>query len=155
MASKSIAVLLRQDVKGFGKKGEVKQAAAGFARNYLLPKKIVGAATDDVVAQVAATAKRREAASAGAKAEAQKLADGLAGKAVTIRAKAGEKGKLFGSVSRADVAAALKDQLSLTLASGAIDLDEPLRQLGKHEVKLTLAAGVTGSVTVQIVSEKN
>lgn len=155
MASKSLSVLLRQDVKGFGKAGEVKRAAAGFARNYLLPKRLAVEATAAIVAQAEASAKRKTAKAAGTKAASEKTLAGLAGKTVTIKAKAGEKGKLFGSVSNRDIAAALKEQHSVSLPATAIALKEPIKTLGKHDVPLHVAADVKGTLTVQIVSAKN
>jgi len=154
MATKHMQVLLRQDVKDFGKKGEVKQAAAGYARNYLLPKKFAVEATKDIVAQAAAATARATAKAASSKADAQRVADKLKGAVVTIRVKAGEKGKLFGSVTKADVTDAIKRQLSVELPSQAVTI-EPIKTLGNHEVAVKLAPDVTGTVTVQVESSKS
>jgi len=147
-------VLLRQDVKGFGQRGEVKQAAAGYARNFLFPKKVAVEATPHILAQLKVASERKVTKAAGAKADAQRVADSLAGKTVTIRAKAGEKGKLFGSISARDLVGAIKDQLGVMLDAKALDLPEPIKQLGKHEVKVKLAPDVSGTVAIQIVSTK-
>ena len=148
-------VLLRQDVKGFGKSGEVKQAAAGYARNFLFPKKVAVEATPHILAQLKVASERRATKAAGAKADAQRVIDSLAGKTVTIRAKAGEKGKLFGSISARDLSAAIKEQLGVNINVKALDLSEPIKQLGKHEVRVMLAPEVSGTVTIQIVSAKS
>lgn len=154
MATKHMQVLLKQDVQGFGKKGEVKQAAAGYARNFLLPKAIAVEATKDIVAQAEAATARATKKAASSKADAERVLEKFKGAVVTIRVKAGDKGKLFGSVTKNDVADAIKRQLSVELPDQALTL-EPIKTLGKHEVAVKLAPEVTGTVTVQVESNKS
>lgn len=155
MAKKSVKILLNKDIKNFGRAGEIKTAASGFARNFVLPQKLGLIATPEIVAAHEAKIKNASEIQAKATASAKALADKLSGKTLTLRVKAGEKGKLFGSVTREDIAQALKDQHSATIDAKAVLLDQPIKTLGKHQVDISFASGVKANVTIQIVSAKS
>jgi len=146
-------IILREDVDKLGARGQVVKVAAGYARNYLLPKQLAVAATESnkkIVEQERQAHLRREAKAVG---EAQDLAKLLGGVTVTIAQKAGESDQLFGSVTAKDIAEALEKQ-NFTIDRRKIQLDEPIKQLGEHRVTLRLHREVPVEVTVQVVKEE-
>ena len=146
-------VILREDVERLGNRGDVVKVAAGYARNFLLPKKLAVAATDSnkkIVEQERQAHLRKEAK---LKNEAEDLSKLLVGAAVTIAQKAGENDQLFGSVTAKDVAEALEKQ-NFTIDRRKIQLDEPIKQLGQHKVNVRLHKDVTTEITVNVVREE-
>jgi large subunit ribosomal protein L9 len=146
-------VILREDVERVGARGEVVKVADGYARNYLLPKKLAVAATDSnrkIVEQERQAHLRREAKAVG---EAQDLAKLMNGVAVTIAQKAGESDQLFGSVTSKDIAEALEKQ-NYTIDRRKIELDAPIKQLGEFKVPVRLHREVTAEITVNVVREE-
>jgi len=146
-------IILREDVEKLGNRGDVVKVAAGYARNFLLPKKIAVPATDankKIVEQEKQAHLRREARLAG---EAQELAKLLSTVTLTIPRKAGENDQLFGSVTAADIADALAAQ-KFTVERRRISLDEPIRTLGEHKVQLKLHREVTAEITVNVTKEE-
>ena len=146
-------VILLQDVKSLGKKGEIVKVNDGYARNFVLPKKLgVEANTknlNDLKLQ-----KANEVKVAKEKLEeAKELAKKIEEKSVTLSIKSGEGGKTFGSVSTKEIAAALKSQLSLEVDKKKMLLDEPIRTLGTHIVKIKVHKEVTASLTVKVTEE--
>src|SRR5690242_17432291 len=145
-------VILREDIDRLGNRGDVVKVAAGYARNFLLPKKLAVAATESnkkIVEQERQAHLRKEAK---LKTEAEDLSKLMAGAAVTIAQKAGENDQLFGSVTAKDVAEAL-EQKNFTIDRRKILLDEPIKQLGEHKVSVRLHKDVTTEVTVNVVRE--
>ena len=145
-------VILREDIDRLGSRGDVVKVAAGYARNFLLPKKLAVAATDSnkkIVEQERQAHLRKEAKF---KTEAEDLSKLLAGATVTIAQKAGENDQLFGSVTAKDVAEAL-EQKNFTIDRRKIQLDEPIKQLGEHKVNVRLHKEVTTEITVNVVRE--
>ena len=145
-------VILRQDIEHLGSRGELVTVAAGYARNFLLPKRFAVPATDSnrkIVEQERQSHLRKEAKQIG---EAQDLAKLVEALTITITRKAGENDHLFGSVTASDVAdaLALKDY---TVERRKIQLDEPIRTLGDHKVSIKLHREVTAEVTVSVVRE--
>ena len=143
-------VILRADVNKLGHRGEVVQVADGYARNYLLPRKLAMPATPGntkVIEQEKAAAIRHEADD---RAQAEQLAGMLAGVTLTIARKAGEEDQLYGSVTAIDVAQALQAQ-GYTVDRRKIELDEPLKTLGEFDVPLRLHRDVQAKVKVQVV----
>lgn len=144
-------VILTQDVKGLGRAGEVVEVADGYGRNYLVPKGLAVAATGGTIKaiehQQALVRRRLEKE----RAEAESLAARLQGASVVVRARAGESGRLFGSVTAADVAEALAQQLGARVDRRRIELEGPIKTLGTYPVTLRLAPGI--SVAVQVVVE--
>jgi large subunit ribosomal protein L9 len=145
-------VILREDIENLGSRGEVVHVAAGYARNFLLPKRMAVAATESnkkIVEQERQAHLRKEAKQ---KTEAEDLGKMLSGVSVTIAQKAGENDQLFGSVTSKDVADALEKQ-HYTIDRRKVQLDEPIKQLGEHKVSVRLHRDVTAEVTVNVVRE--
>ena len=146
-------VILREDIERLGNRGQVVKVADGYARNFLLPKRLAVAATDanrKIVEQERQAHLRREAKQKG---EAEDLSKLLSGVTVTIAQKAGENDQLFGSVTSKDVADALAAK-NFTIDRRKVLLDEPIKQLGEFKVPVRLHKDVTAEVTVQVVKEE-
>ena len=145
-------VILREDIDKLGARGQVVQVASGYARNFLLPKRLAVAATESnkkIVEQERQSHLRKEAKQ---KTEAEDLGKMMAGVTVTISQKAGDNDQLFGSVTSKDVAEAL-EQKNFTIDRRKIQLDEPIKQLGEHKVVVRLHRDVTAEVTVNVVRD--
>jgi len=145
-------VILREDIDKLGARGQVVQVASGYARNFLLPKRLAVAATESnkkIVEQERQSHLRKEAKQ---KTEAEDLGKLIAGVTVTISQKAGENDQLFGSVTSKDVAEAL-EQKNFTIDRRKIQLDEPIKQLGEHKVAVRLHRDVTAEITVNVVRD--
>jgi large subunit ribosomal protein L9 len=146
-------VILREDIDRLGHRGDVVKVAPGYARNFLLPKKLAVAATDankKIVEQERQAHLRKEAK---LKSEAEDLSKLLGGITVTITQKAGENDQLFGSVTAKDIAEALEKQ-NFTVDRRRILLEDPIKQLGEHKVGVRLHREVTTEVTVNVVKEE-
>jgi large subunit ribosomal protein L9 len=146
-------VILREDIERVGNRGQVVKVADGYARNFLLPKRLAVAATDanrKIVEQERQAHLRREAKQKG---EAEDLSKLLNGVIVTIAQKAGENDQLFGSVTSKDVADALAAK-NFTIDRRKVLLDEPIKQLGEFKVPVRLHKDVTAEVTVHVVKEE-
>jgi large subunit ribosomal protein L9 len=146
-------VILRQDIEKVGSRGEVVKVAAGYARNFLLPKKLAVAATESnkkIVEQERQAHLRRDAKEVG---EAQDLSKLLNGVTVTIMQKAGENDQLFGSVTAKDVAEALALK-NYSIDRRKVQLEEPIRTLGEFKVPVRLHKDVTAEVTVIVSKEE-
>jgi len=146
-------VILREDIDKLGSRGEVVKVAPGYARNFLLPKRLAVAATDSnkkIVEQERQAHLRKEAKAQG---EAQQLAQIMTGATVRIAQKAGENDQLFGSVTSKDIAEALTAQ-NYNIDRRKIQLDEPIRQLGEYKVPVKLHRDVTVEITVVVAREE-
>lgn len=146
-------VILTQDVKSLGKKGEVVNVSDGYARNYILPKKL-GLEADaknlnDLKLQKASEAKKAKQLLEAA----QEMAKELEGREVVLKIKPGKDGKVFGSISSKEIALAAKQQCSLELDKKKIQLTEPIKALGAYEVGIKLHPQVTGKLKVNVVEE--
>lgn len=147
------AILLKE-VESLGAAGEVVDVSPGYLRNYLLPRKLAHPATE---ASIAEAIRRKEAAERAAKEQDERASEtaALLSKTVlTIAHRAGEDGKLFGSVTSQEVAEAIRDARGLKLDKKKIRLEEPIRQTGTHMVEIEVAPGVTASVKTMVVEEK-
>ena len=144
-------VVLRADVDGVGKKGDVVEVADGFARNFLLPGSRAFPATKGVVAQAAAMRRARDLKDAKDRASAETVARELVAKVIRIPAKAGTEGRLFGSVTAADIAEAVQSQAGVTLDRRRVELPEPIKSLGAHDVGVKLHTDVELRITVEVV----
>ena len=144
-------VILLEDVKSLGKKGQLVEVNAGYARNFILPKKLGVEATsknlNDLKLQKANAAK----VAAEQLAAAKELAEKIEKLTVTLKMKAGEGGKAFGSVSSKEIAAAAADQLKLDIDKKKLVLPEPIKTFGTHEVPIKLHKEVTGKLAVKVV----
>ena len=146
-------VILREDVEKLGTRGQLVKVAPGYARNFLLPKKLAVAATESnkkIVEQERQAHLRREAKVVG---EAGELGKMMASVVVTISQKAGENGQLFGSVTSKDIADALEAQ-GYTIERRKIGLEEPIKSLGEFKVPLRLHREVTVDIAVNVVKEE-
>ena len=146
-------VVLRDDVENIGRKGDLIEVTDGFARNYLVPRGLAMKATKGVVQQADAMRRNREARDARDRDAAQALADQLSGQRIELRARAGEGGRLFGSVTSADVADAVRAQTGVELDRRKTQLAEPLKELGAVEVPVKLHSDVEVTLTVDVVPE--
>ena len=146
-------IILREDIEKLGTRGQVVKVAAGYARNYLLPKRLAVTATESnkkIVEQERQGHLRREAK---LKNEAEDLAKILGGVTVTIAQKAGENDQLFGSVTAKDITEALEKQ-NFSIDRRKIHLDEPIKQLGEHKVTVRLHREVPTEITVIVVKDE-
>ena len=147
-------VILTQDVRGQGKKGQLIDAAEGYARNFLLPRKLAVLATADAINTMNLKEKARKAEEARLKAEAQEIAGKLQNCPVKLSAKAGNGGKLFGAVTGKEIAGALKEQFGMEIDGKKLVLDQPIKSFGSYEVKAKLGFEVSGTVYVLVIEEK-
>jgi large subunit ribosomal protein L9 len=146
-------IILREDVENLGSRGDMVKVAAGYARNFLLPRRMAVAATDSnrkIVEQEKQAHLRKEAKAQG---EAEELGKLVTAVNITIARKAGENDQLFGSVTAADIADVLTAQ-KYTIERRKIQLDEPIRTLGEHKVPVRLHKNVTVEVTVNVIKEE-
>jgi large subunit ribosomal protein L9 len=146
-------IVLRDDVEKLGKKGDLVDVADGYARNYLVPRGLAMKATRGVVAQAESMRRNRESREVRDRQAAEALVPQLAAKRIEVKARAGEGGKLFGSVTTTDIVAAIAEQTGVTLDRRNVTLDEPIRELGSVEVSVKLDAGVEATVGVDVVAE--
>lgn len=145
-------VILQQDVKGQGKKGQMIDAAEGYARNYLLPRKLAILATTDAINTMNLKEKARRAEEA-ANREAATLGGKIKDITVKIAAKGGKEGKLFGAITSKEISEALAQQYQLDVAKQKIVLDEPIKSFGTYEVKAKLGYEVSSKFSVSVVEE--
>ncbi|HVM65696.1 MAG TPA: 50S ribosomal protein L9 [Acidimicrobiales bacterium] len=144
-------VVLRADVSGVGKKGDILDVADGYARNYLVAKGMAFKASNGVVAQAQAMRRARDLKDARDREAAETVARTLVPAVIRVPARAGAEGKLFGSVTAADLASAVADQVGVELDRRRIHLDEPIKSLGTHTVPVKLHADVEFPITVEVV----
>ena len=147
-------VILKADVRGKGKKGQMIEVAEGYARNFLMPKGLAVLATADAVNTMRLQEKAKAKADAEAKAAATEIAEKLKGMQVKVVSKGGEGGKLFGAVTGREISAALKEQHGVDIDSKKLVLDEPIKSFGSYEVKARLGYEVSGTVYVHVIEEK-
>ena len=146
-------VILMQDVKGQGKKGQMVEVSEGYARNFLLPRKLAIAATTDAINTMNLKEKARKAEEARLKAEAQATAEKLKELQVKLTAKAGNGGKLFGAVTTKEISEGLKKQFSIDIPKQKLVLEEPIKAFGTYQVKAKLGFEITGTVSVAVHEE--
>lgn len=147
-------VILQQDVRGQGKKGQMIDAAEGYARNYLLPRKLAIPATADAINTMNLKEKARRAEEARQKEAAMAAAERLKALLVKIPAKAGAGGRLFGAVTSKEISEALQAQFGLNIAKSKIVQDEPIKSFGTYQLKCKLGYEITGTVNVVVTEEK-
>ena len=145
-------IVLRDDVDGVGRRGDIVDVAGGFARNFLLPAGRAIVATDGVAGQAAAMRRGRDLREAKDREAAETQVSVLAGAVLRLEARAGSAGKLFGSVSAADVADAVQAQKGVTLDRHHVVLDEPIKAVGTYEVPVQILGDVGTTVTVEVVA---
>ena len=143
-------VILQQDVKGQGKKGQMVEVSEGYARNFLLPRKLAILATADAINTMNLKEKARKAEEARQKAEAEAIAVKLKDCKVQLSAKAGNGGRLFGAVTTKEISEGLKKQYSIDIPKQKLVLDEPIKAFGTYQVKAKLGFEISGTVTVTV-----
>jgi large subunit ribosomal protein L9 len=148
-----VKIVRRSDVDHLGRKGDLLEVADGYARNYLVPRGLAMKATRGVVAQAEAMRRSRAARDTRDQEAAEELASRLQATPIRVGARAGEGGKLFGSVTSADLADAVRSQAGIDLDRRAIELGEPLKELGTFEVAVRLHPNVTVALSVEVISE--
>ena len=147
-------VILQQDVKGQGKKGQMIEVSEGYARNFLLPRKLAVLATADAINTMNLKEKARKAEEARLKAEAEEIAKKLKDCKVQLTAKAGNGGRLFGAVTTKEISDGLKKQYNIDIPKQKLVLDEPIKAFGTYQVKAKLGFEISGTVYVLVVEEK-
>jgi len=144
-------VILTKDVEDLGNKGQVVNVADGYARNYLVPRSLAVKATDGALRQAEAMRVAREEALIAARQEAEGYAQSLTGTRVVVAARAGDEGKLFGSIGDGDIAAAITKFTGITVDRRIVELDAPIREIGLHEVMLRPHSEVEFAVTLDVI----
>jgi large subunit ribosomal protein L9 len=143
-------VILREDIAGVGKRGDIVTVSDGHARNYLLPRGYAFKATDGAVEQANAMRRRRDLRESADRDSARTVAEALTAKTFTIKAKAGAEGRLFGSVTTADIAAALAAQAGVTLERKKV-VAQPIRTTGQHTAVVRLHADVECTIKLNVL----
>lgn len=146
-------IILLQDIEGLGKAGDLKEVANGYARNYLLPRRMAAGATPSLVAN-----RSQRIAAEQRKVEKQterdrQLAERLTQITLTFKAKVGRQGRLYGSITSQDVASALRDAEGITIDRRVIDLSEPIRSLGTFSIPVKVATNQESKLTVNVIDE--
>jgi len=144
-------VIFLQDVPNVAQAGQVKEVADGYARNYLIPRKLAALAQPQAVSQIETRTKKMEVRLTS---EMQELAILIEGTEVNLKAKAGAKDKLYGSITSADIAAELQNVTGLEIDKRKIELEEPIRQLGSYEIALKLGKDIAPKIKVTVTEEE-
>ncbi|MCF6096285.1 50S ribosomal protein L9 [Thermovorax subterraneus] len=144
-------VILLQDVKTLGKKGDLVNVADGYARNFLFPKNLAVEATPGNLAKLEEEKKAKEKKLARQKMEAEEMADKIKKCSVMLKVKAGAQGKLYGSINSKNIADALKEQYGIDIDKRKIQLDEPIKAFGSYEVPVKLHPEVEAKLVVRVV----
>lgn len=145
-------VILRADVDRVGKKGDIIDVADGYARNFLVPKGLAFKASEGAVAQAQAMRRSRDVKDSAARSAAEDVARQLVPQVITLSARAGGEGKLFGSITAADVVDAVQAQTGIELDRRKVTLEEPIREVGTHRVNVKLHTDVEFPVTVEVAA---
>ncbi|MBM4431406.1 MAG: 50S ribosomal protein L9 [Chloroflexi bacterium] len=146
-------VLLLRDIKRLGKAGEIKKVADGYARNYLIPRGLAVLATPGAIRRKEVQAAIEEQREERIRTDSTALAEKLSQTQLVFKVRAGEKGRLYGSITAADIAAEIEKQAGVSLDKRKVDLEEPIHLLGTHQVPIRLLAGVVPEVTVVVEQE--
>src|SRR3954451_14377400 len=147
-------VILTKDVAGTGKAGEVKEVADGYARNFLIPRKLATPATSGALNRVEQRKATEQKKAAAEEAAARALGERLTAAPVVLTARVADQGRLYGSVPSADIADQLSAHLGQPIDKRKIELDDPIRQLGSHEVTIRLHRAVSAKVKVDVQPAK-
>lgn len=146
-------VILKQDIRALGKRGDIKEVSDGYARNFLLPKGLALEATTGNLKMLAdqkeSVARKEEME----RDEAQQLAKILAGRSVTFKVKTGEGGRLFGSITAKDIADQIKKEHNLELDKRKLGLDDSIKNVGDYQVKIHLYKGISAEISVKVIAE--
>lgn len=144
-------IILSKDVADLGAKGDVVDVADGYARNYIVPRRLGVKATDGALRQAQAMRIAREEALVAARQEAEGYAQSLTGTRVVVAARAGDEGKLFGSIGDGDIAAAITKFTGITVDRKIVEIEAPIREIGLHKVILRPHPEVEFAVTLDVI----
>ena len=144
-------VILKQDIKGVGKKNEVINASDGYARNFLFPKNLAVEATTDNMQKLNSQNQAKQYRKDVEKEKAQEIAKKLESLIVEIRVQAGENGKIFGSVSSKEISESLEKQHKIAIDKKKIELKEPIKVLGTRTIEAKLFEGVIGKIKINVI----
>jgi len=147
-------VLLTQDVPGLGKAGEIKKVADGYGRNYLIPRGLAVLARSGLVRQADEQRRARQKKATKEAADAQVLAEQMAQTTLTFKAKAGEQDKLYGSITSGDIVKELAKQIGQELDRRKVILEQPIKQLGSHQVTIRLGTDITAELAIVVEREE-
>jgi len=147
-------VILQADVKGHGKKGEMKEVSDGYARNYLIPRGLAVEATNDSINAMKLKEKARLKQLEADKAQARETAKQLEGVLVTISAKAGGAGRLFGSITSKEISEELSRQHGISIEKNKIVQPDPIKSFGNYTLKCKLGHEISGNLNVLVVEKK-
>ncbi len=147
-------VILEQDVRGQGKKGQLVEVSDGYARNFLLPRKLAVEASAENINTMNMRDKARRAREAEEKAQAEAMVETLKNSPVKIRARAGQGGRLFGSVTTKEISEALKEQYGLDINKSKLVQPEPIKAFGSYEIRCKLGYEVVGTIYLLVVEDK-
>ena len=146
-------VVLLKDVKSVGKAGEVRNVADGFARNYLIPKGLARQATPGAVSEAKEHAAQQAKRAARERSQAEAFAREIDGARLTFKARAGETGHLYGSITAADIAEELQKQTGKTIDKRKIELEEPIREMGTFRVPIRFSGDISAEIRVAVEPE--
>ncbi len=146
----AVKVILRSDVSGLGKRGDIVEVSKGYARNFLAPRGLAMAATEGAVDQAKAMRRARDIKDARDRESAEEVAKVLVARTIEVTARAGGGGRLFGSVTNAEIAEAVQAQTGIELDRKDLHLDEHIKELGTHQVTARLHADVQCPITVEV-----
>ena len=144
-------VILRSDLAGLGKRGDIVDVADGYGRNYLLPRSLAFQATPGAVDQAARMRQSRDQRDHSAREAARTIASTLVPKVIMIEAKSSQEGKIFGSVTTADIVEAVREQTGIELERRQIEIEQ-IKTLGQHQAIATLHADVSFPITVEVTA---
>jgi large subunit ribosomal protein L9 len=147
-------VIFLEDVPNIGKAGQIKEVADGYGRNYLIPRKLAAPARPQDIKDVEAQIKARARQAAKTEAEMKALAVMLEGKEITLKARAGQQERLYGSITAADISTGLETSLSIAVDKRKIELTEPIHQLGVYDVPIKLGKDIVATIKVTVVAEE-
>lgn len=145
-------VLLRSDIAGVGRRGDIITVSGGHARNFLLPKGLAIEATEGAITQAEAMRRSRDQREVADRTEAQAIAANLSQHSFVISAKVGKEGRLFGSVSPGDIVDAISQQAKFTIDRKKVNIGSPIRTVGEHTVTVDLFADLTAEIKLQVVA---
>lgn len=147
-------VILWEDIKGIGKKGDVVEVADGYGRNFLLKNKKAGLATEGGIRESQAIKAKADERKAQELAEAKALAERIQDQEITLKEKAGTEGRLFGAVTNKEICEAVNRQFSLNLDKKKFELKDPIKLLGLYQVKIRIAPGVSADIRVRVEEQE-
>lgn len=147
-------VILLQDIKGTGKKDQIMEISDGYARNYLLPRKLAREATAEALNSIEKSKSADQHREAVRRAEAERLAREIKGKVIQLSVRGGDNGKIYGSVTNDQIANALKEQLKVDVDKRKVEIEEPIKTVGQHFFTLKLMAGISTRLLVNVKISK-